>query len=394
MKSKTTLLICVDWFWPGYLAGGPVRSVIALIEALRNEIDFKVITQNGDIDNKPYADITPNCWVTSPLGCLVYYVSKEELTAKRLRILLTETTYDAVYLNSFFSYYFSILPLRILHTLPHSKRIILAPRGMLGKGALALKSFKKKLFLVYAKLSGIYKQVQWHATSEQEVAEIKAAMGAAIRIVNIANLTVFKKSDLKIKPKSKGILRLCFISRISPKKNLTYALQVLSTVQEATIQFSIFGPIEDSSYWNECEKIIKTLPDNITVNYKGSYQPEQIVAVLNSVDVLMLPTLNENFGHVIVESMLNGVPVIISDQTPWRRLQAAKAGFDLVLGAPQHFKTALLFYAQLTELEMHQHAQWAQNYMVEQLNEATTVLKYQHLFCKDESYDANQSIGF
>lgn len=393
MKSKTTLLICVDWFWPGYLAGGPVRSVIALIEALHQEIDFKVITQNADIDNKPYAGITPNCWVTSPLGCLVYYISKEELSPKRLQALLTETTYDVVYLNSFFSYYFSILPLRILQRLPHSKKVILAPRGMLGKGALALKPFKKKLFLVYAKLSGIYKGVQWHATSEQEVAEIKAVMGATISICNIANLTVFKKVDLKLKPKSKGALHLCFVSRISPKKNLKYTLQVLSTVSEAAIQFSIFGPIEDTSYWHDCEKIMKMLPNNITVSYKGSYQPEQIVTVFESVHVLMLPTLNENFGHVIVESLLNGVPVIISDQTPWRRLSEAKAGFDLALSAPQHFKTALLFYAQLTELEMHQHAQWAQNYVVEHLSEATTVLKYQHLFCKDESYDTNQSIG-
>ncbi|EJL6444735.1 hypothetical protein NMS18_002445, partial [Vibrio cholerae] len=36
--------------------------------------------------------------------------------------------------------------------------------------------------------------------------------------------------------------------------------------------------------------------------------------------VFLLPTLNENYGHAIVEAMVNSNIVIISDNTPWNEL--------------------------------------------------------------------------
>ena len=45
----------------------------------------------------------------------------------------------------------------------------------------------------------------------------------------------------------------------------------------------------------------------------------------------LLQTQHENFGHSIVESLVSGCPVIISDQTPWRNLKSVKAGWDISL---------------------------------------------------------------
>ena len=34
-------------------------------------------------------------------------------------------------------------------------------------------------------------------------------------------------------------------------------------------------------------------------------------------DLFVFPTLGENFGHVIYESLMCGTPVLVSDNTPW-----------------------------------------------------------------------------
>ena len=42
-------------------------------------------------------------------------------------------------------------------------RVLLAPRGMLGHGALAIKKKKKEAFLILANALGLYDGIDWHA---------------------------------------------------------------------------------------------------------------------------------------------------------------------------------------------------------------------------------------
>jgi glycosyltransferase involved in cell wall biosynthesis len=50
-----------------------------------------------------------------------------------------------------------------------------------------------------------------------------------------------------------------------------------------------------------------------------------------------LPTLNENFGHAIVEALGAGCPVLISDQTAWRHLEQSGGGWDVPLDRHDRF---------------------------------------------------------
>ncbi len=49
----------------------------------------------------------------------------------------------------------------------------------------------------------------------------------------------------------------------------------------------------------------------------------------------------ENFGHVIIEALAAGKPVLISDQTPWRGLENHKAGWDIPLNDKEKFISIL-----------------------------------------------------
>jgi glycosyltransferase involved in cell wall biosynthesis len=46
---------------------------------------------------------------------------------------------------------------------------------------------------------------------------------------------------------------------------------------------------------------------------------------------MVLPTLGENYGHVIVESFSVGLPIILSKKTPWLNLESKHLGWDLDL---------------------------------------------------------------
>jgi glycosyltransferase involved in cell wall biosynthesis len=59
------------------------------------------------------------------------------------------------------------------------------------------------------------------------------------------------------------------------------------------------------------------LPKNISVNYFGPITHELVHQTLSDYHLFFLPTLGENFGHAIFEALSVGVPVLISDQTPW-----------------------------------------------------------------------------
>jgi glycosyltransferase involved in cell wall biosynthesis len=56
--------------------------------------------------------------------------------------------------------------------------------------------------------------------------------------------------------------------------------------------------------------------------------------------VFYLPSANENFGHAIFEAFAHSVPVMISDQTPWRNLASKHAGWDIPLHSPLDFEKA------------------------------------------------------
>ncbi|MCE2463815.1 MAG: glycosyltransferase, partial [Dehalococcoidia bacterium] len=141
-------------------------------------------------------------------------------------------------------------------------------------------------------------------------------------------------------PKEPGALNLVFLSRVSRMKNLAGALRMLYGL-EGKISFDIYGPLEDTAYWAECRKIIRSLPENVAVTYRGAASHEEVGRVMAEHDLFLLPTLGENFGHVIFESLAAGCPVLVSDRTPWRGLEEKGVGWNVPLDEGARFRAIL-----------------------------------------------------
>ncbi len=46
--SKPQVLVFIDWYKPYFKAGGPVRSMVNLVDHLADRIDFHIVTGDRD----------------------------------------------------------------------------------------------------------------------------------------------------------------------------------------------------------------------------------------------------------------------------------------------------------------------------------------------------------
>lgn len=365
--AKKKVLIFIDWYLPGYKAGGPIQSVANLVSHLKDEYDFYVITSDTDYcESKAYSNVKSNDWNTLVDGTKVYYFSRDALTRSNLKQLIRKTEFDVVYLNGIFSLYFTLYPLYYLRK-KKNKKIVIAARGMFAESALGVKKTKKQFFLLGVKMLRLFDKVVFHATNETEKKDIRKVLGNKIQIKTAGNLPqknlVIKNIE---KNKECGIVRLVNVARIAPEKNLLYALQALKNVREEVL-FDFYGPIYNNEYWEECKLAINSLPGNVKATYRGSLEMDKVLNVLNKYHFMFMPTRGENFGHIILQSLSAGCPVIISNQTPWKHLEDENVGWDIALDDVNKFSQIVELCAKMNQTEYdkmsHNAFEFAQKYI-------------------------------
>ncbi|HEY4800244.1 MAG TPA: glycosyltransferase, partial [Bacteroidia bacterium] len=183
--------------------------------------------------------------------------------------------------------------------------------------------------------------------------------------------------------KKENELKLYYLSRISEKKNLLYALDVLLQLDPPgkKIELNIIGNIESNSYWQACTKKISQLTNKgIAVNSMGVIKNEEVGLTISKFHFLILPTLNENYGHAIVESLYNGKPVIISDQTPWKNLEHYKAGWDIALENINKFIETIQRCLAMGNDEYMQFAKGALEYAINNCNFNSSIEETRKMF--------------
>ena len=136
------------------------------------------------------------------------------------------------------------------------------------------------------------------------------------------NEKFFKKnfyiSDVKIKKK------VLFFSRLHKKKGLDLLIRAWLEVNNRDWTLDICGFDNNKKYLKKITSINKNVKINLL---KPIYRDSNKIKLFKNYDFLVLPTRNENFGLVILESLSRGLPVLTTIQTPFCNIEKFNAGW-------------------------------------------------------------------
>jgi glycosyltransferase involved in cell wall biosynthesis len=327
------ILTFISFYTPGFKAGGALRSVSNLVEMYGNKYEFSIITSDRDLgDEKPYSQILKG-W--NNVGkAKVMYLPKNIFYYLKIIYYIFTLQFDDIYFNSFFSSNFTIYPLLLSLLFTKNKPIYISPRGELEEWPLNFKKVKKKFYLVFFLFIVHSKRIIFIATNKKEKERIGKVLKNKYPIIEMLNIPELSFINSFIPYENKDLeLRLAFMSRISPKKNLHNLLDSIRTVKNQKVILDIYGSFdthESRGYEIICKQKIQMLKfnKNLRIDLKGYYNHEQFPKIISKYDYLIMPSLSENFGHVIIESILCGRKVILSkDLYITKEFQALKDCF-------------------------------------------------------------------
>ena len=340
-EPKQKILIIYEFFYPAYKAGGVIQSLNNIVKLLQGNFEFYCITGGYDLnETEPLENIQLNQWNDinrdGQARIKVWYDDKKRLDLIKMKSLIRQVNPNTIYINGFMHIAFLLNPLWVIkYSEFRNTKPIVAPRGMLQSGALSTKSLKKTWYLKLIQLLGLTKNIHWHITAEDEREGINQYFPApASRFTLLGNIPQLPVTAFHPSIKTEGVLSIVYASIITEKKNLHFTLESLRYCT-SLINFSIYGVIKEADYWNKCEVIINSLPENINVKYFGAFKPADMQQIVSKHNAFILLSKGENFSHAIFEALGTPRPIITSHFTSWNNLEEKKAGWNLTIDHPQ-----------------------------------------------------------
>jgi glycosyltransferase involved in cell wall biosynthesis len=298
--------------------GGPARSVPQTCAELAGlGITIELITQESSDMIK----------VPERANLTVRFCSIWELFLYGSRLSSTEV--DLIHLQHIWNPY-----IQVMAFWAHQKKIpyIITTRGMLEPWIMAHNSLKKKIGLFLYQKKAIQRAAHLHATAQMEANNIKKlGFNNPISIIpNGIDLSVINERKANY-----GTRKMVFLSRIHPKKGIELLLEAWSKSETEGWSLEIAGEGEA----NYMKRLISSVKDCKNIHFVGAKYDKDKWDFLRSADVMVLPTYSENFGNVVAEALIIGVPVITTKGTPWEDLETYKCGWWIDLSVENLEKT-------------------------------------------------------
>ena len=312
-----SIFTVVNVFSPGVKGGGPAQSLSHLLHSVQHEV--WVFTGAHDFDGTTL-NVTPDQWVNWPVNPNVKVFYSSQQGYRRLIRLFEEifkTKPSVVWVNSFFDFRYSLLPQ--LAARLSARSLVVSPRGELMHGAFTIKKSKKVWFLrVFKMLNKVFTS-RFHFTSEKERSESLSYLGDrdSYLFPNYSRKPLAKNDLQPYLATRTGSKRLAFLGRLVPKKGLDLAVRILAELDpDHTLE--VYGEFEDPQYGDEIQTLVckHNLTDQVV--YCGFIPFEEALPQISTCQLMLAPTRGENFGHSIYECLSIGLPVVVSDQTPWK----------------------------------------------------------------------------
>lgn len=251
------------------------------------------------------------------------------------------------------------------------KPFVLTLHGMLYPEGLKKSKWIKKMSLLLYQRTDIEKADVLHATCLQELQVIRN-LGIKVPVAVIPN--PIEVSDNIIRNQGSILSKkVGFVGRFAPIKNLENLIRAWAVVTKTYPDWELVLIGDGELRYTQSLKQLATRSGVTNICFKGFLTGEAKEEVMNQVSYLVLPSKSENFGMVVPEALLKGIPVIASQGTPWEELDSHKAGWWIEEGI-EPLTAALLNAMSLNESEraamgLNGNKLVRENYSIESVSE-------------------------
>lgn len=294
---------------PAYVYGGPTMSVSKLSEQMAEAgciVEVFTTTANGAVE----LPVIPNKQADIDGVHVTYFkrLTKDHShfsPALMQRLWKDARKFDLIHIHAWWNLVsvFSCW-IALLRRVP----VLVSPRGTLSPYSFTNKNSLSKKLIHHLLGKHLLKRCYIHVTSEREKTGIETIIHPK-KIISIANFISLPDHISNVAPTEKGYLKLLFFSRIERKKGLDILLNALSMVT-VPYHLTIAGD-GDPEYIDKLKSIAEQNGTSSSLSWIG-FQGTNKFDLIKQHDLMILPSHDENFGNVVIESLSMGTAVLIS----------------------------------------------------------------------------------
>ncbi|MBD3797013.1 MAG: glycosyltransferase [Campylobacterales bacterium] len=331
------LSLIIPSFYPAVIYGGPIFSTLHTCQELAKleEVEVYVSTTNANMTTK--LDVKTATWIKFQERFHVKYYNTT--FTHILSIPMFVYTFfdikktDIVHIQSVFnvSTFFALLYCKNLN-----KPALLSPRGQFGGWCLENgNTFKHKWLKWFIK--PFANKVVWHVTAQQEKDEILSLFPHAkvaiipngIEYDTFQNSNILSKKEY-VKKFTKQEIEpnkvIVSMGRLQKKKGFDILIdsffEILKSFPDSILLIAGGDEGEERNLKDQIARLY--LEDRVFL--VGAIGGQEKIDFLANADLFVLPSHNENFGNVYVESLAAGTPIVASKNTPWEEVEDADCG--------------------------------------------------------------------
>ncbi|OOQ58088.1 XrtY-associated glycosyltransferase XYAG1 [Mucilaginibacter pedocola] len=293
---------------PAFIYGGPTMSVAMLCEELAGAgIESRVFTTTANGKTElPVATDTPVNIDGVPVRYFKRLTKDHTHFSPALLNAVWEHArdFDIIHIHAWWNLV-SVLACGI--ALGRKVPVVVSPRGMLSSYTFGSRNMGAKSIIHKLMGKRYLDKSHIHTTSAHE----SRAVEKLLQPLSVTELPNFVKLD-ELRPEytqpAESVFKLLFFSRIEEKKGLDILINALKTI-DVPYHLTIAGTGDDA-YINHLKTLAADVAGNIT--WAGFYGDDKF-ELLQQHHLLVLPSHDENFGNVVVESLSVGTAVLISE---------------------------------------------------------------------------------
>ncbi|MFN5254435.1 MAG: glycosyltransferase [Limnohabitans sp.] len=319
--------------------GGPARSVPSIALSLKNShgVDSVLLSVSKNTDEKnEVIDNSDLIWIK----CKLFGPAKLMFSFGMLKRLLDPDfvcKFDVIHLNNLWNFpslfaWYSAQKFRI--------PLIISPRGSIYKWSLSQGIIHKRIALMLYQKKMLKQAALIHVT---DLSEREALKDLGINTKHLVipnginsnpNVYEIECADCVLQNNIYNNRRkILFVGRIHKKKGLDLLVSAFSELLGIFPDWDlhIVGAIEDDDYIDFLKKLVSDSAASNRIIFHGEFVGSEKIKLFRSSNLFVLPSHSENFGISVAEAMACGLPIITTNNTPWKDLDKINAGWSIDL---------------------------------------------------------------